>query len=43
MGDYFGMDLWLLTHADLRKTARVKAFTETLGPLIVERLKALGG
>lgn len=28
---HFGMDLWLLTHPDLRRTARVRAFMEFFG------------
>jgi DNA-binding transcriptional LysR family regulator len=30
--------LWLLTHADLRQTARVRAFMQHVGPLIEQRL-----
>lgn len=35
----FGLDLWLLTHEDLRHTARIRAVLEFLTPALAESLK----
>ena len=40
--DAFGLDLWLLTHEDLRHTARIRAVLEFLTPALAESLKAGG-
>ncbi len=40
--DSFGLDLWLLTHEDLRHTARIRAVMEFLSPALGESLKAPG-
>ncbi|MEM9067302.1 MAG: LysR family transcriptional regulator [Myxococcota bacterium] len=37
--DNFNMDVWLLTHADLRRTARVRAFMDYMGDVLVDELK----
>ncbi|MFZ1469447.1 MAG: LysR family transcriptional regulator [Paracoccaceae bacterium] len=37
--DNFGLDLWLLTHEDLRHTARIRAVLEFLTPALAESLK----
>lgn len=37
--DAFGLDLWLLTHEDLRHTARIRAVLEFLTPALSESLK----
>ena len=36
-------DLWLLTHPDLRKTARIRAFTDFIAAAAVERRRMLAG
>lgn len=41
--DAYGLDLWLLTHEDLRHTARIRAVMEFLTPALSENLKAAGG
>ena len=35
--------IWLLTHADLRQTARVRAFMDFAGGEIAKRRKSIGG
>lgn len=35
--------LWLLTHADLRRTARIRAFLDVVGPWLVARRDLLEG
>lgn len=40
--DTFGLDLWLLTHEDLRHTARICAVLEFLTPALSESLKGKG-
>lgn len=37
--DTFGLDLWLLTHEDLRHTARIRAVLDFLTPALAESLK----
>ena len=32
--------LWILTHPDLRRTARIQAFMQTVGDALAQRLKA---
>ena len=39
----FGMDLWLLTHPDLRHTARVRAFIEHAEEQMAPLKKRMGG
>ena len=39
----FGMDLWILTHPDLRQTARVRALLESLGDAAERKRDALEG
>ncbi len=39
--DAFGLDLWLLTHEDLRHTARIRAVLEFLTPALSESLKGV--
>lgn len=38
----FGLDLWLLTHEDLRHTARIRAVLDFLTPALAESLKGIG-
>ncbi|MCB2095800.1 MAG: LysR family transcriptional regulator [Rhodobacteraceae bacterium] len=38
--DAFGLDLWLLTHEDLRQTARIRAVMDFLAPALGEALTA---
>jgi DNA-binding transcriptional LysR family regulator len=40
--DRFGLDLWLLTHEDLRHTARIRAVLDFLAMALVETLKGAG-
>ena len=40
--DTFSLDLWLLTHEDLRHTARIRAVLEFLTPALAESLKRVG-
>ncbi|EPX77746.1 LysR family transcriptional regulator [Litoreibacter arenae] len=37
----FGLDLWLLTHEDLRHTARIRAVLEFLTPALTESLQVV--
>ncbi len=37
----FGLDLWLLTHEDLRHTARIRTVLEFLTPALAESLKGI--
>lgn len=39
----FGLDLWMLLHPDLRRTARVRVFMQEVGDRIIRRRKALHG
>jgi DNA-binding transcriptional LysR family regulator len=39
----FGMDLWLLTHPDLRNTARVRAFMDHMGEAMRPSADAMAG
>ncbi len=39
----FGMDVWVLTHADLRNTARVRAFTDHAAAFYTARRAAFAG
>jgi DNA-binding transcriptional LysR family regulator len=39
----FGMDVWLLTHPDLRNTARVRAFLDHMAPALVEQRDRFAG
>jgi DNA-binding transcriptional LysR family regulator len=39
--DTFGLDLWLLTHEDLRHTARIRAVLEFLTPALADSLKGV--
>ena len=38
----FNLDLWLLTHEDLRHTARIRAVLDFLTPALAESLKGVG-
>ena len=40
--DSFSLDVWLLTHEDLRHTARIRAVMEFLTPALAESLKGIG-
>lgn len=40
--DIFNLDLWLLTHEDLRYTARIRAVMDFLTPALTESLKGVG-
>ena len=40
--DTFALDLWLLTHEDLRHTARIRAVLDFLTPALAENLKKCG-
>jgi DNA-binding transcriptional LysR family regulator len=40
--DNFNLDLWLLTHEDLRHTARIRAVLDFLTPALAESLKGVG-
>ena len=40
--DIFNLDLWLLTHEDLRHTARIRAVLDFLTPALTESLKGVG-
>ena len=37
--DTFSLDLWLLTHEDLRHTARIRAILDFLTPALAESLQ----
>jgi DNA-binding transcriptional LysR family regulator len=37
------VDLWILTHPDLRQAARVRAFTDVIGADLAKARKALEG
>jgi len=41
--DDFGMDVWLLTHPDLKNTARVVAFIHHMAEALAQRQAALSG
>lgn len=41
--DSFTLDLWLLTHEDLRRTARIRAFLDFLATALVEEAPLLEG
>ena len=41
--DDFALDLWLLTHEDLRRTARIRAFMDFLAEAIASEAALLGG
>jgi DNA-binding transcriptional LysR family regulator len=39
----FGLSLWILTHEDLRKTARIRAFMDFVGDALAERRALIEG
>jgi DNA-binding transcriptional LysR family regulator len=41
--DDFALDLWLLTHEDLRRTARIRAFLDFLAEALAKEAPLLGG
>jgi DNA-binding transcriptional LysR family regulator len=38
--DELAQPVWMLTHPDLRQTARVRAFMQFVGDALVQRLRA---
>ena len=41
--DNFGLDLWLLTHEDLRHTARIRAFVDFMTEVLAAKADLLEG
>ncbi len=41
--EFFGDDMWLLTHADLRQSARVRAFMDHVGAELVKWRRSIEG